>query len=68
MCMYEQQSHGQHLSRELGCWLALSLSLSFALPQALLADKGWLPAAVVSPGASCAKLAETFPEEMCPCY
>ena len=36
--------------------------------QALLAERGWLPATVVSPGSSCAKLAQTFPEEMCPCY
>ena len=36
--------------------------------QALLAGRGWLPAAIVAPGSSSAKLAETFPEEMCPHY
>lgn len=36
--------------------------------QALLAERGWLPASVVAPGSSCARLAETFPEEICPNY
>lgn len=36
--------------------------------QRLLVDRGWLPAATISKGSSCAKLAQTFPEEMCPCY
>ena len=36
--------------------------------QALLVERGWLPAAMVAPGSSCAKLAETFPEELCPHY
>ena len=36
--------------------------------QALLAQRGWLPASIVAPGSSSAKLSETFPEEMCPNY
>ena len=36
--------------------------------QAMLASRGWLPATIVAPGSSSAKLAETFPEEMCPNY
>ena len=36
--------------------------------QQLLVDRGWLPPTAVSKGSSCARLAETFPEEMCPCY
>lgn len=36
--------------------------------QNMLAGRGWLPTAIVAPGSSSAKLAETFPEEMCPNY
>ena len=36
--------------------------------QQLLAKRGWLPAAIIAPGSSSARLAETFPEEMCPNY
>lgn len=36
--------------------------------QRLLVERGWLPATAISKGSSCARLAETFPEEMCPCY
>lgn len=36
--------------------------------QELLAQRGWLPAAIVAPGSSSARLAETFPEELCPNY
>ena len=36
--------------------------------QAMLVTRGWLPAAIVAPGSSSAKLAQTFPEEMCPSY
>ena len=36
--------------------------------QKLLVEHGWLPTAAISKGSSCAMLAETFPEEMCPCY
>jgi hypothetical protein len=36
--------------------------------QKLLVERGWLPATAISKGSSCAMLAQTFPEEMCPCY
>lgn len=36
--------------------------------QAMLAQRNWLPASIVAPGSSSAKLAETFPEELCPNY
>lgn len=36
--------------------------------QAILAERGWLPAAIVAPGSSSARLAETAPEELCPHY
>ena len=36
--------------------------------QAELARRGWLPATIVAPGSSSAKLSETFPEEICPSY
>merc|ERR1711938_381371 len=36
--------------------------------QALLAARGWLPAAIVAPGSSSARVSETFPEELCPHY
>jgi hypothetical protein len=49
------------------CELA-TLLVAHDAGQALLVEKGWLPQAVVSPGSSCARLAETFPEEICPCY
>lgn len=36
--------------------------------QALLAKREWLPAAIVAPGSSSARMAETFLEELCPHY
>ena len=36
--------------------------------QVLLVARGWLPAAIIAPGSSSARLSETFPEEMCPHY
>ena len=49
------------------CELSLILKAHDAA-QAQLAEAGWLPATIVAPGSSSAKLAETFPEEMCPNY
>jgi len=36
--------------------------------QRILVQRGYLPAASVLPGCSTARLAETFPEELCPHY
>lgn len=36
--------------------------------QATLVERGYLPAACILPGSSAARLAETFPEELCPHY
>lgn len=36
--------------------------------QARLVDGGWLPPALIAPGSSSAKLAKTFPEEICASY
>jgi len=36
--------------------------------QKLLVERGYLPKTVLTPGSSFAKLAETFPEELCPHY
>ena len=49
------------------CELSVLLAAHDA-SQALLAQRGWLPATIVAPGSSSAKLAETFPEELCPNY
>lgn len=49
------------------CEASLILSAHDA-GQQLLVQKGWLPVYAIAKGSSCAKLAQTFPEEMCPSY